>query len=205
MLNFNSALLASAAEFTGRYAPYQGIEIRPAGEQGVFLTATDQGNVLCLCYDPLGRGDETIVLLPDSDLLKACKGIKTAEREIRIDGQTALVTTFRKSAANEAKEFPITRSSVPFPPVAEVMQACVERWGATPAVTATAGRYSSAYIDKAVKVLQVHESSVVMSCFDGGPLRLQGDNGNVLVVVMPQTALPIPAVPEWTELYAWRS
>ena len=44
-----------------------------------------------------------------------------------------------------------------------------------------------------------------MSCFDGGPLRLQGDSGNVIVVVMPQTALPIPAVPEWTELYARRS
>lgn len=202
MLTFNSALLASAAEFTGRYAPYQGIELRPAGDQGVFVSATDQGNVAFMAFDPKGIGDETVVVLPDAELTKSCKGLKTAEREVRIQGNTALVTTYRKTASNEAKEIPLTRSSVEFPPLARIMRQCVERWGAAPEVTASAGRYSNQYIEKAMKTLAVYEDSVVMSCFDGGPLRLQGDTGNVTILVMPQTALPVPRQPDWLQAYA---
>lgn len=202
MLTFNSALLASAAEFTGRYAPYQGVELRPAGDKGVFVSATDKGNVAFMAFDPNGIGDETIVVLPDAELTKSCKGLKTAEREIRIDGATALVTTFRKSTSNEAKEIPITRSSVEFPPLARIMRQCVERWGMAPAVTASAGRYDNQYIEKAMKALAAYEDSVVMSCFDGGPLRLQGDIGNVTILVMPQTAAPVPQQPAWLSQYA---
>lgn len=202
MLTFNSALLASAAEFTGRYAPYQGIELRPAGDRGVFISATDQGNVAFMAYDPNGIGDETVVVLPDADLIKHCKGLKTAEREVRIDGPTALVTTFRKTSSKEAKEIPVTRSSVAFPPLARIMRQCIERWGTAPELTATAGRYNNQYIEKAMKVLATYEDSVVMSCFDGGPLRLQGDSGNITILVMPQTAVPVPGQPDWISGYA---
>lgn len=202
MLTFNSALLASAAEFTGRYAPYQGIEVRPAGDRGVFVSATDQGNIAFIAFDPNGIADETLVVLPDAELTKSCKALKTAEREVRIDGPTALVTTFRKSSSNETKEIPITRSSVEFPPLARIMRQCVERWGHTPELTASAGRYSNQYIEKAMKALAAYEDSVVMSCFDGGPLRLQGDTGNVTILVMPQTAVAIPPQPQWLTVYA---
>ena len=36
-----------------------------------------------------------------------------------------------------------------------------------------------------------------MSAFDGGPMRLQTDRGNVVILVMPQTAEPIPPIPDW--------
>jgi hypothetical protein len=42
----------------------------------------------------------------------------------------------------------------------------------------------------------------VLSAFDGGPLRIQGEGLEILLLLMPQTAVPIPAVPAWAEAWA---
>ena len=42
-----------------------------------------------------------------------------------------------------------------------------------------------------------HGGSLVLSAFDGGPLRLQGEGLELMILVMPQTAEPIPPIPDW--------
>jgi hypothetical protein len=202
MLSLDSALIAVAAEFTGLYAPYQGVALTPCPSGGVFVAATDHGKVACIAFDPRGQGDEARYLLPSADLLNACKGLKTADREIVIDGETALVTTFRKSTSNEVKEFPVTTSQVAPPPLALIMRHCIATWGATPELSRTAGRYATDYVNKAVKVLGSRDRSLVFSSFDGGPLRIQTDSGRIVVLVMPQKALPIPPLPPWMSEFA---
>jgi hypothetical protein len=202
MLTLNSALIAVVAEFTGPYAPYQGVALTPCPSGGVFVSATDNGKIACMAYDCRGRGDEAIYLLPSSELVRSCKGLKTAEREITIADQTALVTTFRKSAANDVKEIPITRSQTTPPPLGKIMRHCIDTWGATPVIGNTAGRYATDYVEKAIKVLSTREKSLVFSAFDGGPLRIQSDCGDIVVLVMPQTAEPIPPLPAWLDAYA---
>ena len=152
-------------------------------------------------YDPAGTADETIKLLPDPDLIKLCRGIKTADRELRIEGNNALVTTFRKST-NEQRETIINKSISDFPPLADAISACLERWGATPSVSTTAGRYESWYVERALKGLSSTSDSVVLSAFDGGPLRIQTDKADVVILVMPQVKEKIPSVPEWLSDYA---
>ena len=201
MLRLNSALVAIAAEFTGKYSPYQSVEISPAPKGGVFVASTDRGNIACLAYDPAGTADETIKLLPDPGLIKSCRGIKTAERELRIEGDNALVTTFRKST-NEQRETVVNKSISDFPPLASAISACLERWSTTPSVSTTAGRYESWYLERALKGLSSTSDSVVMSAFDGGPLRVQTDKADVIILVMPQAKEDIPPVPEWLRDYA---
>ena len=195
MLQFNSALLAAAGLFVGNFAPYEAIHIQPHN-QGVLVAASDHGRVTALGFDPAGRGDEVCDLIADDRLLQACKGIKTAERDIRIEEQRAVVTTYRKTT-NEAKEFTILRASMPFPPIEQAVAACVQRWSATPEVTATAGRYDATYLEQAVKAAGLLCDSLVLSAFDGGPLRLQGEGLELMILVMPQTAEPIPSIPDW--------
>lgn len=202
MLSLDSSLFAVAAEFTGAYAPFQGIALTPGPQGGVFIAATDHGKVACIAYDPRGTADESAYILPSTELLKYAKGIKTAERELRIDGSTGFVTTYRKSSSNDVREIPIARSNTQPPPLSRIMQSCIDTWGQAPILSETAGRYSSAYIDKAVRVLSNRESSLVFSAFDGGPLRIQSDNGNLIVLIMPQTAVPVPPLPAWLATYA---
>lgn len=200
MLQLNSALVSIAAEFCGKYSPYQAIEISKAPGDGAYVTSTDGGRVVCLAYDPGGQCDQTTRILPDSDLLRFCRGIKTAERELRIKGNSAVVTTFRKTTS-EKKEFIVNHSISDSPPLAKAVQACIDKWSATPALSCTAGRYESAYVERALKGL-AHDGSVVISAFDGGPMRIQTDQGNVVILVMPQTAEPIPPIPDWLIEYA---
>jgi hypothetical protein len=44
--------------------------------------------------------------------------------------------------------------------------------------------------------------SLVLSGYQGGPLRLQREDLQMVVLLMPQTALPIPAAPDWLGQYA---
>ena len=218
MLQLNSALIAIAAEFAGRYSPYQSIEISPDPRGGVYVASTDHGKIACLAFDPVGSGDETVQLLPNNDLIKACRGIKTAERTITIGSNritescpaqppspanTAIVTTHRKST-NDRVEVPLLYSSIEFPPLAKTLRAMLERWSGLPSTSATAGRYDANYLQKAIKGLTAQNSSVVLSAFDGGPMRIQGDNDSVVILVMPQTAEPIPPIPEWLTAYSRR-
>tara|TARA_Y100000589_G_C27144509_1_gene626219 strand:- start:62 stop:679 length:618 start_codon:yes stop_codon:yes gene_type:complete len=201
MLQLNSALVSIAAEFTGRFAPYQAVEISPAPKGGVYVASTDKGNIACLAHDPGGQADETIKLMPDPEMIRLCRGIKTAERELKIDGNNAIVTTFRKTTS-ERKEIIISRSISEFPPLSKAVNSCVQRWSDSPEVSATAGRYESRYVERALKGLSGLSDSVILSAFDGGPLRIQTEAANIVVLVMPQTAEKIPVLPEWLKEYA---
>jgi hypothetical protein len=118
-----------------------------------------------------------------------------------IEGNNAIVTTFRKST-HEKKEIIISRSISDFPPLASAVKACIDRWSSQPAVSATAGRYESWYIERALRGLSSTDDSIILSAFDGGPLRIQTDAGDVVILVMPQTAEMIPSLPEWLKEYA---
>lgn len=201
MLQFNSAILAAAGLFTSTYAPYQAIHVEPQ-HPGVLVAASDQGRISAIGYDRHGVGDESVDLIPSKELLAACSGLKSAERDIRIEGSAAFVTTYRKVAANETREFAIHRAMTPFPPLSDALAACVARWGATPELSATAGRYSAALLEKAIKAAGHLNDSIVISAFDGGPLRLQGDKLELCILLMPQTAEAIPAIPEWILKFA---
>ena len=201
MLRFNSALLAIAGGFTGPYAPFQSIHVEPASGGGVIVVASDGGKVTAIGYDPRGVADEHANLLPSADVLAACKGLKGAEREVTIDGLSATVTTYRKTKS-ESKELLILRSSEPFPPIQQALAACIATWGTTPTSSATAGRYQSRYLEKALKAASSCGESVVLSAFDGGPLRLHVDGLELMVLVMPQTAEPIPSLPDWAVNFA---
>ncbi len=196
MLQFNSALLAAVGSFTGKYAPFQSVLIRPH-YGGVLLAATDAGKVTALGFDRNGKADESVTVIPSSELLKACAGIKTADRGIVIDGGSAIVTTYYKSSSSKGKEIPVHHSLTPFPPIDEAISACVDRWGVTPAVGQTAGRYKVTYLERAIKNAGLLCDSLVLSAFDGGPLRVQGESIELCILVMPQTAEAIPPIPDW--------
>ncbi len=201
MLQLNSALVAICSEFTGKYAPYQAVEISPAPRGGVFVASTDRGNIACLAHDPAGRADRVMRLLPDAELIKLCRGIKTAERQLRIEGNNALISTFRESTT-EKRETIVNESISDFPPLSGAISSCLSKWSDTPTVSSTAGRYESVYIERALKGLATTSDSVVLSAFDGGPLRIQTDKANIVVLVMPQLKEKIPSVPEWLSDYA---
>lgn len=201
MLRFNSSLLAFCAAFKGAFAPFQAIHVTPAAGGGVVVLASDGGKVTAIGYDPDGIADETANLLPSRDLLAACKGIKTAERDISIDDLRAVVTTFYK-IGNETKEFLVLRSQEPYPPIRQALAACFDTWGTAPSHGTTAGRYRISYLEKAIKAAGALADSLVLSAFDGGPLRLQGENLELMVLVMPQGAEPIPPVPDWAVNFA---
>lgn len=203
MVQFNSALLALAGLFVGQYAPYQAVHIRPhAG--GVLVASTNQGQVSFLGYDQQGTADETCNIIASDKLLAACTGIKSAERDIVIDGPNAKVTTYRKTADNEVKEFQVFYSATEFPPLEEAIGACIERWSATPLASATAGRYAAPFLTKALKAAAACSDSITLSAFDGGPLRIQCQGLDMLILIMPQTAEPIPTLPDWVCSFAQR-
>ena len=201
MLQFNSANLAAVGPFVSRYAPWQSIHLS-AHAGGVMATACDGGKAIAMAFDPGGRADENCDLLPSSELLRACAGIKSADRDVRIEADAALVTTYRKTANDEVRQYPIQRSLIPFPSIDNLLEAVLERWGAQPASSDTAGRYDSFYLEKAIKTASFLNTSLVLSAFDGGPLRLQNNTGTLCILIMPQKAEPIPPVPDWIQLCA---
>lgn len=201
MLQFQSSLLALAAEFTGTYAPFQAVRIEPLTSGGILVAATNKGHVAFLGHDPKGIGDQARTVIAAPELIRACKGIKTAERYITIEGSTAQVTTRRKTTSASA-EFPIADAAAEFPPLASVMQATLARWSATPRLTETAGRYDAALLEKAIRTAAGAASSIVLSAFDGGPLRLQLEELDALILLVPQTAQPVPPIPQWVQHYA---
>jgi hypothetical protein len=198
VLQFNSALLAAVGSFAGPYAPFQAIHIRPHCG-GVLVAASDHGKVTAVGFDRQGHADETVNLIVTQDLLKASAGIKTAERGIQIDGEKAVVTTYYKSSSNKGKEFTVHRSEQAIPGFDSAIKACLDRWGVTPQLSETAGRYRVDYLERAIKAAGLLAESIVISAFDGGPLRLQGESIELMILVMPQTAVPIPALPDWIQ------
>ena len=43
---------------------------------------------------------------------------------------------------------------------------------------------------------------MILSSFNGGPMRIEEGSGDIVVLVMPQTAEPIPPIPQWLRNYA---
>lgn len=206
---FHSALLAYAGSFAGQFGD-AGIEVAPLSAEnprsGVTVAAFNRGAIGMIGYDPAGRASERVVLLPSNDLLKAAKGIKTAERDIRVEGDdpqalSARVTTYYKEH-NTFKDFTVRCSDRPFPSYRAAIEAAVGRWGAEPKVSSTAGRYDIGLLLSAIKAMVDDTDSIVISGYDGGPLRLQREDIQIVVLLMPQEAQPIPAVPPWLSDYA---
>lgn len=205
----NSGLVACAADYVGRYAPFQGIEIAPLrpGQPGVTVASYhDNAAAAVVGYDPNGTADETLVLIPPKDLVAACRSIKSAERDVRFEGDpsgviVARVTTYYKEHTT-AKDFTCLAASSPFPPCRQNLLAIIERWGSQPAESATAGRYDLALLGKIVKGMADETGSIVLSAFTGGPLRLQREDTGLVIMIMPQAAVPIPPQPDWLLEYA---
>jgi hypothetical protein len=207
-LSFNSALLAYAADFTGKYGSDQGVEVAPLRpgepEAGVTVSAFNRGAIGMIGFDPDGRTSERIVLHPSPELVKAARGIKSAERDVRIEGDVtgplnARVTTYYK-AHSTFKDFEL-RVSRDFSSYRVAVDAALGRWGDTPDLSSTAGRYDMALLLSAIKTMVDDTDSLVICGYDGGPLRLQREDIQIIVLLMPQAAEPIPPVPSWLRDY----
>ena len=201
MIRLNAALFALAAQFTGKYAPFQGVCVSPHARGGAVIAASDRGAATFIAFDPTAALDEEAAFIPGDELVKACRGIKTAQREIQITDSSAVVTTFRKTTS-EAKELTIHHTQQRLPRLPEVIAQAVSYWSATPELTTTAGRYDIQLLSKAVRAMADETDSIVISAFQGGPLRLQREDTGVVVLLMPQAAEAIPPMPPWLLDYA---
>ena len=203
MFRLDSALFSHAADVTGKFAPCQGIELasHPSG-QGITVTAlADSQAMVMIGYDPKGTADEpATVFLPTPEIKAASKGIKSAERELVIQDGVATVTTYYQSHS-VGKAFPIATTNVPFPPVRSVIARAVEFWGSSPVQLGTSGRYDLPLLLSAMKSMADATNSLVISPYPYGPLRLQREDLSIVVMLMPQVAVPIPPLPDWLLSY----
>jgi hypothetical protein len=199
MFRLNSVLFSLAASFVGEYAPFQGVTLSPhAG--GVVVMASDRGAGAFYGFDPTGFAPEAATFIPAKGLATACKGIKTAQRELTIDDSIALVTTYYKEHST-SKEFQVNRAAEQLPS-RQVIRATVDLWGDPPNLSPTAGRYDSALVTRACKILAEESDSLVLCGYDGGPLRVQSEALRSVVLLMPQAAQELPPFPAWLADYA---
>lgn len=197
MLQCRSALLAIASAFTGPYDPCRSIQFRQASG-GVVALATDRASAIAI-FDPKGHlTGGPLDLVPTDALIKACREIKTASRTLLIEDQASaarVITDYKAHA--KGVDVPLgPAASVPFPDLTAVLGAVLERWGRTPAVSSAAGRYDLPLLKRLLDALG-HDESVVLSAFDGGPLRVQREGLDAVALLMPQQAAPIPPLPDW--------
>lgn len=203
MFRLNSAYFSLAADFAGEFSPCQGIELapHPSGQGVTIVSVSDYQTMVFLGYDSQGACDEgAAVFLPGTEIPKAGRGIKTAERELVIDGSVATITEY-KSKTSSSQEFLITRTSTPLPPMRAVINKTVELWGEAPEVAAATGRYSLPLLLSAIKAMADRATSISMYIYPDGPMRLQREDMSVVVLLMPQTATPIPVLPGWLLSY----
>jgi hypothetical protein len=199
MFRLNSALFHLAAQFTGQWAPFQGVTLSPLSG-GVCAVASDRGAATFVGFDPSGHASTAATFLPGKELASACKGIKSAQRELTIDGDLAAVTTYYKEHS-KSQEFPVVACSEQ-PCLRQALANMLALWGQTPELSTTAGRYDLKLLTKAVKAITEESDNLVISGYNGGPLRLQSEQLRCVVLLMPQTAEPIPPVPPWLVDYA---
>lgn len=199
MITINTNVFGLTTEFRGSYAPFQSIHLAPHPRGGVLAMATRHGHSACIALDPNGFADEARTILPSDDLLKAARALKAGNRYITLDQATATVTT-QYSGSSKSSLHAVTDSSKDFPPLRAVLRECVARWSSTPGTSVTAGRYDSELLLHAIKAAGGSQS-LVLSAFDGGPLRLQSETLQAVILVMPQTAEPIPPIPDWLLAY----
>lgn len=194
-ISLNGALVAVAADFTGKYSPYQSIQIRPNPRGGVFVASTDAGRIAFLGFDPSGKGDEQVVLLPTADLIKQTRPLKSATRWLELEGNVARCTKLMKTTS-ATEEVPITRSTTEPADLIGAMKAVAERWGKDCPVV-NAGNFNANFLLRAFKAIEQLGGSITMSHLDGGPLRVESTTGNAIVLVMPEMARDVPPLPDY--------
>lgn len=200
MLQCRSTLLQIAAAFTGAYDPCRSVRFEAVAGGGVVAMATDRASAVW-SYDPKGHLTEAsgYELVPSDALIKACRGIKSAQRTLLIaspDADQASVVTDYK-AHSKSISVPLGPPAAhPFPPLAAVLDQVLSRWGQTPKLSATCGRYDLALLQRVLASIDSDEA-VVLSAFDGGPLRIQSKDALTVALLMPQNAGVIPPLPDW--------
>ena len=205
-LSFESRLFSIAAQFTGTYAPYQGVHITPGpGGTGAIVAATDRGAALFLGFDPDGTVDEPVTLLPYDELSRAAKGLKSGPRTLSIDTETRLaqVITHLKTKAGKVVEMPAP------PPIGGVFEDLrpfvanvVRFWETNGSSSDTAGRFDVGLLTKMLDNAEILGDSVILSCLTGGVLRVGIEGTDLFLLLASQTALPIPPVPAWMASWA---
>lgn len=204
IFEFESRLFALAAEFTGKYVPFTGVHLAPGpGGDGVVVTSSDRGAICFMGYDPKGTAGGEVTLLPDKEVVKASRGLKLKERTLRIDtdARVARITTHMKSGAGQTVELPAPAPAADHKDLRPILPQFIDVWKTQGDISATAGRYDTVLIRKALDAAESLGASVVLSSLVGGPLRVAIEGTDAMLLIVPQTALPIPALPEWLE--AW--
>ena len=196
-INLNGALVAVAADFCGKYAPWTSIQLRPGpGTNGVFVAATDEGRIAFLGYDHGGKGDEEVCLLPTPDLIKNTRPLKSASRWLEIDGDTAICSKMTKSTT-KSEEIPIVRSQSEPPDLVGALANVAQVWGKDIPDCQSAGNFNAGFLLRSFKAIEALGGSVTMSHLSGGPLRVESTEGNAIVLVMPELARPVPPLPDY--------
>jgi hypothetical protein len=211
MVDVCSSLVALAGRFTSKFAPYQAISIEPGpAGAGVLVAASNRGASGFVAFDPKGRyeaGAPRLKLLPTPELLSACRGIKTAERSLRLDGPVAVVSTYTKSTTSH-KEMPVAYSTLTALSARDIALSAVASQIEKPGPThGLFGRFDIALVRDAVRILEEHGEPVLLSIGRGSaardgedrPLRLFSESLNAMVIIMPMKKkdVPYPPPPAW--------
>ena len=212
-----SRLFAVGADFAGTYAPYQGVYFCPGpGGAGVIASSSDRGALTFVGYDEAGTIDEPVVFIPTTELAAASRGLKSGPRTLSIDTETriAAVTTPLKTTAGKTVDMaapPV--SQVAFPDVRGVIARFVAHWEGMGQQVDTCGRYDAKLLLQALRAAEGLGDSVSLVGLSGGPLLINVETAaedekakkkairmqstGLLLMLMPQTAQPVPPPPAW--------
>jgi hypothetical protein len=185
MIECNAAYFSVASAFLGTYLPFHVIHIEPHSTGGVLFVSSDQGRVTLIAHDPTGSADESVNVIPDPQLLKIARPIKTAERRLTLEDSTATVLTLRKTNF-EKKTSTFQRSTADFPPIRQALSRCLQAWDSE--LPVSEGRYDADYLLRIFNILAPLSEYCTFSSYDGGPLRIQTDSLDATVFLMPLNA-----------------
>jgi hypothetical protein len=200
IFDIDSRLFYIACQYTHKFAPWQAVTIQPGADgTGAIVSASDRGAATFLAFDPTGQADDHAAFIAGSDLLKVAKGIKSAKRSLRIDTDQLLarVTTHLKGSDKVVEAPAPMLSENPAPDLRLVMKRYLDARRQVPAGNAFA-RIDAKLLARACESFDQLSDSVIISTLEGAaPICLQGDKVDVMVLLMPQTADPLPPVPDW--------
>ena len=199
MIECNAAYFSMASAFLGTYCPFHVIHIEPHVSGGVLLVSSDQGRVTLIAHDRTGSADETINVIPDAELLKISRPIKTAERRLTLEDSSATVLTLRKTNT-ERKAASFQRSTAEFPPIRQALSKCLQAWDTV--LPSSQGRYDANYLLRILSALSPLSEYCTFSSYDGGPLRIQTDSLAATVFLMPLGAEEPAPVASYLREYA---
>jgi hypothetical protein len=207
IFSFIAGHFGIACDFTGKYAPYQAVQIGPHPHGGAYLCATDEGRTAFFAHDRGGVAPVTTCFLPDKDLSKAARFIRTAERTLEINTATnvATVTTHQK-AADKVVELRAPLVTQQFPPLLEMLGKCSQQWNVKPRLSPHSGCYDPTLLRLAMDACSSLNTirtgnqpgdRVIVSATDGGPALLEVPGVRAAVVVMPHNASALTGTPDW--------